>query len=66
MDRYINDSVHAGLIRPSTSLAGAGFFFVKKRDGSLRPCIDYRGLNDITTKNRYPLPLMSTAFELLQ
>ena len=37
-----------------------------KKDKSLRPCIDYRGLNDITVKNRYPLPLLSTAFELLQ
>ena len=36
-----------------------------KKDKSLRPCIDYRGLNDITIKNRYPLPLMSSAFELL-
>ncbi|KAI2647019.1 Transposon Tf2-9 polyprotein [Labeo rohita] len=36
------------------------------KDGSLRPCIDYRGLNDITVKNRYPLPLMSSAFEILQ
>lgn len=35
-------------------------------DGSLRPCIDYRGLNDITIKNRYPFPLMSSAFEVLQ
>ncbi len=41
-------------------------FFVQKKDGSLCPCIDYRGLNDITVKNRYPLPLMSSAFELLQ
>ena len=37
-----------------------------KKDKSLRPCIDYRGLNDITIKNRYPLPLISSAFELLQ
>ncbi len=37
-----------------------------KKDGSLRPCIDYRGLNDITVKNHYSLPLMSSAFELLQ
>ena len=66
MDRYIQESLKADLIRPSSSPAGAGFFFVKKKDGSLRPCIDYRGLNDITVKNRYPLPLMSSAFELLQ
>ncbi len=65
MDKYIKESLNADLIRPSSSPAGAGFFFVKK-DGSLRPCIDYRGLNDITIRNRYPLPLMSSAFELLQ
>lgn len=45
---------------------GAGFFFVEKKDKSLHPCIDYRGLNDITNKNRYPLPLISSVFELLQ
>ncbi len=66
MERYIHDSLVAGIIRPSSSPAGVGFFFVEKKDGSLRPCIDYRGLNDITVKNRYPLPLMSSAFELLQ
>ena len=37
-----------------------------KKDKTLRPCIDYRGLNDVTVKNRYPLPLISSAFELLQ
>uniref|UniRef100_A0A8D3DWB3 CCHC-type domain-containing protein n=1 Tax=Scophthalmus maximus TaxID=52904 RepID=A0A8D3DWB3_SCOMX len=57
MDTYINDSLAAGIIRPSSSPAGAGFFFVGKKDKTLRPCIDYRGLNDITIKNRYPLPL---------
>ncbi|KAL0199060.1 hypothetical protein M9458_007600, partial [Cirrhinus mrigala] len=66
MEKYISDSLAAGLIRPSSSPAGAGFFFVKKKDGSLRPCIDYRGLNSITVKNTYPLPLMSSAFERLQ
>ncbi len=66
MESYIHYSLVAGIIRPSSSPAGAGFFFVEKKDGSLRPCIDYRGLNDITVKNRYPLPLMSSAFELLQ
>lgn len=66
MENYINDSLAAGIIRPSSSPAGAGFFFVDKKDKSLRPCIDYRGLNDITVKNRYPLPLISSAYELLQ
>ncbi|KAI2647554.1 Transposon Tf2-6 polyprotein [Labeo rohita] len=66
MEKYISDSLAAGLICPSSSPAGAGFFFVKKKDGSLRPCIDYRGLNSITVKNTYPLPLMSSAFERLQ
>lgn len=54
------------IIRPSSSPAGAGFFFVDKKDKTLRPCIDYLGLNDITIKNRYPLPLISSAFEFLQ
>ncbi len=62
----IQESITAGLICHSSSPAGTGFFFVKKKDGSLPPCIDYSGLNDITVKNRYPLPLMSSAFELLQ
>ncbi|KAL2093003.1 hypothetical protein ACEWY4_010315 [Coilia grayii] len=66
MEEYIADSLAAGIIRPSSSPAGAGFFFVGKKDGSLRPCIDYQGLNDITVKNRYPLPLLTTTFELLQ
>ncbi|KAK3518249.1 hypothetical protein QTP70_034616 [Hemibagrus guttatus] len=66
MDKYINESLAAGVIRSSTSPAGAGFFFVSKKDGGLRPCIDYRGLNKITLRNRYPLPLMATAFEILQ
>lgn len=66
MNNYIETSLQAGLIRPSSSPAGAGFFFVDKKDGSLRPCIDYSPLNAITIKNRYPLPLISSAFELLQ
>ncbi|KAI5627233.1 hypothetical protein C0J50_13205 [Silurus asotus] len=50
---------------PLTASAGAGSFFVEKKDKSLRPCIDYRGLNAITVRNRYPLPLMASAFKLL-
>lgn len=66
MERYIHDSLVAGIIRPSSSPAGVGFFFVEKKDGSLWPCIDYQGLNDIKVKNCYPLPLITSAFKLLQ
>lgn len=66
MEEYITSSLKAGIIRPSSSPAGAGFFFVEKKDKSLRPCIDYTGLNDITVKNKYPLPLITSAFDQLQ
>ncbi|KAK3555415.1 hypothetical protein QTP86_016136 [Hemibagrus guttatus] len=66
MDSYIEEAPAAGLIHPSTSPAGAGFFFVGKKGGGLRPCVDYRGLSKITIRNHYPLPLMATAFELMQ
>ena len=66
MEGYIQDSLSSGLIRPSSSPVGAGFFFVTKKDKSLRPCIDFRGLNNITVRNKYALPLISSAFEPLQ
>ena len=65
MEEYISESLAAGFIRPSSSQVAAGFFFVKKKDGGLRPCIDYRQLNNITIKNKYPLPLMSSTLEPL-
>ncbi|KAK3545292.1 hypothetical protein QTP70_003325 [Hemibagrus guttatus] len=48
------------------SPAAAGFFFVEKKDGGLRPCIDYRGLNAITVRYPYPLPLVLAALEQLR
>lgn len=65
METYITDSLNSGIIRPSASPLGAGFFFVEKKDKTLRPCIDFRGLNNITVKNKYPLPLINSAFEPL-
>ncbi|KAI3352184.1 hypothetical protein L3Q82_020992, partial [Scortum barcoo] len=50
MEKYIKDSLAAGIIRPSKSPFGVAFFFVEKKDSSLRPCIDFRGLNNITVK----------------
>ncbi|KAK2905716.1 hypothetical protein Q8A73_009659 [Channa argus] len=64
MEKYIRESLQAGLIRPSSSPGPAGFFFVSKKDKTLRLCIDYGGLNNITIKNKYPLPLLN--FESLQ
>nr|GEU77610.1 reverse transcriptase domain-containing protein [Tanacetum cinerariifolium] len=55
-----------GFIRPSSSSWGAPILFVKKKDGSFRMCIDYRKLNKLTVKNRYPLPRIDDLFDQLQ
>ncbi|GJZ64869.1 putative reverse transcriptase domain-containing protein [Tanacetum coccineum] len=55
-----------GFIRPSSSPWGAPILFVKKKDGSFRMCIDYRELNRLTVKNRYPLPRIDDLFDQLQ
>lgn len=52
----LEDLTDKGFIRPSSSPWGAPVLFVKKKDGSFRLCIDYRGLNKVTIKNKYPLP----------
>ena len=56
---YLEDSLSKGFIRESTSPAGLPILFVPKKDGTLRLCIDYRGLNDVTIKNCYPLSLIN-------
>ena len=55
-----------GQIRPSKSLISSPVFFIKKKDGSLRLVQDYRALNAITVKNKYPLPLISELINKLQ
>ncbi|GJZ68630.1 putative reverse transcriptase domain-containing protein [Tanacetum coccineum] len=55
-----------GFIRPSSSPWGAPVLFVKKKDGSFQMCIDYRELNKLTVKNRYPLPRIDDLFDQLQ
>ena len=54
----MDENLSKGFIRASLSLVGAPILFIKKSDGSLRLCVDYRGLNSGTIKNRYPLPLI--------
>ena len=66
LDKYIRENLSKGYIQASTSPAGAPILFVKKRDGSLRLCVDYRGLNRITIKNRYPLPLIGESLDRLR
>ena len=55
-----------GFIRPSSSPWGAPVLFVKKKDRTMRMCIDYRELNKVTIKNKYPLPRIDNIFDQLQ
>jgi hypothetical protein len=62
---YIEENLRSGFIRPSSSPVGAPILFVKKKDGSLRLCVDYRNLNSVTIKNQYPLPLINETLDRL-
>ena len=62
---YIKANLASGFIRPSKSPAGALILFVRKKNGSLCLCVDYRGLNNLTIKNRYPLPLIGESLDRL-
>jgi hypothetical protein len=64
METYVTESLRQGYIRLSKSPVNSSFFLVKK-EGGLRLCIDYRGLNSITVGFSYPLPLIATAVESL-
>ncbi|MFS8027127.1 putative nucleotidyltransferase, Ribonuclease H [Helianthus anomalus] len=62
----LDDFLAKGFIRPSSSPWGAPILLVKKKDGSMRLCIDYRELNKVTIKNKYPLPRIDDLFDQLQ
>ncbi|KAL0165771.1 hypothetical protein M9458_037615, partial [Cirrhinus mrigala] len=66
MEEYITEALNQGFIQPSTSPAASSFFFVGKKDGGLRPCIDYRQLNSQIKQQPYPLPLVPAALEELR
>ncbi|UTT90602.1 hypothetical protein NDA17_003647 [Ustilago hordei] len=64
--RYLDENLEKGFIRPSKSPARSPVLFVPKKDGGLRLCVDYRGLNEITVKNKAPLPLIEEQLFLLR
>nr|GEV00244.1 putative reverse transcriptase domain-containing protein [Tanacetum cinerariifolium] len=66
LSRQLKELQDKGFIRPSSSPWGAPILFVKKKNGSFRMCIDYRELNKLTIKNRYPLPSIDDLFDQLQ
>jgi hypothetical protein len=61
----LQDLLDKGFIRPSVSPWGCPALFVKKKDNSLRLCVDYRPLNAVTIKNKYPLPRIDILFDQL-
>jgi hypothetical protein len=66
LKKQLDELVASGFIKPSKSPFGAPVLFVKKKDGSMRMCVDYRDLNRITVKNRYPLPRVEELFDRLR
>jgi hypothetical protein len=65
MKKQLEELMDKGFIRPSSSPWGCPAIFVKKKDGTLRMCVDYRPLNAVTVKNKYPLPRIDTLFDQL-
>ena len=65
LQKYLKEHLFKGFIRASSSPAAFSVIFVKKPEGDLRLCVDYRGLNNLTVKNRYPLPLIRETLNLL-
>ena len=66
LKKQLKDLLDKGFIRPSISSWGAPMLFVRKKDGSLYMCIDYRQLNKVTIKTKYPLPRIDDLFDQLQ
>jgi len=64
--KQVAEYLEKGWIEPSTSPYGAPILFVQKKDGGLRMCVDYRALNKVTARNRYPLPRIEDLFDDLE
>nr|KYP41582.1 Transposon Ty3-I Gag-Pol polyprotein [Cajanus cajan] len=65
LKKQIEDLLEKGFVRPSVSPWGAPVLLVKKKDGSMRLCVDYRQLNKVTIKNKYPLPRIDDLMDQL-
>jgi hypothetical protein len=63
LKQQLQDLLDKGYIRPSASPWGAPIIFVLKKDGTQRMCVDYRSLNEVTIKNKYPLPRIDDLFD---
>ena len=66
LDIFLQKNLEKGFIQPSTSPQASLFFFVGKKDGTLRPIQNYRLLNEATIKNTYPLPLVSDLLDQIK
>jgi len=66
LKKQLQEYLDTGRLQPSESPWGTNVIFAKKKDGGLRFCVDYRGLNDLTVRNSYPLPHMDDLFDRLQ
>ena len=66
LKKQVQELEDLGFVRLSTSPWGAPVLFVKKKDGTLRLCIDYRELNKVTIKNKYSFPRIDDLFDQLQ
>ena len=66
LKKQIRELQDKGFVRPSSSTWGSPVLFVKKKDGSMRMCVDYRSLNEVTIKNKYPLPRIDDLFDQLK
>jgi hypothetical protein len=65
LKEHIKELLEKGFIHPSSSPWGAPMIFVLKKDGTQRLCVDYRALNEVTVKNKYPLPRIDDLFDQL-
>ena len=63
LKKQLDEQLRKGFIRPSASPWGSPVLFVSKKDGTIRLCVDYRSLNEVTIKNKYPLPKIEDLFD---